>query len=541
MSSKDEEGLFVLCLPEKWKKVKAIFEKWLSEGRRAEEAKKEWWLDHSELESDRGFLIHIARTYPMMVPYLKGIHHTLESWRVGRNEDGWKFDKLQWENLLEGEMTGEENFEEMEELIKRFKASHAQEAPPKVKAVPRLLKDLESLETLFEGDVPRERLIRGVESIDVIYGFGDASGAGFGSSWKTGDSIKYRYGLWGSDLDKSSSNFRELKNLVDTMLHMEEEGELKGKEIFLFTDNSTAERAFFKGSSTSEKLHGLILTLRKLEMRSKMKIHFVHVSGKRMIKQGSDGLSRGNLNEGVMQGIDMSKFVPLHESALERSPSLEGWLKSWIGEKDKPVEVLSPEDWFLRGHDIIGGKPNAEGVWLPEYKSGNFIWAPPPAAADAAIEELRRARHKRQSSFHVFVCPRLMTPYWRKHVHKSADLIFEIPPGCVNEWPSEMFEPLTVALYFPFLSNRPWQLRGQPLFLEMGRHVRQMWNSNPRSSRSLLRKFWVQTRALQNLPKELVRKVLSGRSIPAFLSRSPGKRRRKRVEKEEGRRKILKR
>ena len=126
------------------------------------------------------------------------------------NEDGWKFDKLQWENLLEGEMTGEENFEEMEELIKRFKASHAQEAPPKVKAVPRLLKDLESLETLFEGDVPRERLIRGVESIDVIYGFGDASGAGFGSSWKTGDSIKYRYGLWGSDLGYSGERLLDL-------------------------------------------------------------------------------------------------------------------------------------------------------------------------------------------------------------------------------------------------------------------------------------------------------------------------------------------
>ena len=82
--------------------------------------------------------------------------------------------------------------------------------------------------------------------IDVIYGFGGTPGAEFGSSWKTGESIKYQYGLWGSDLDKSSSDFRELKNLVDMMLHMEKEGESKGEEIFLFTDNSTAEKAFSK-------------------------------------------------------------------------------------------------------------------------------------------------------------------------------------------------------------------------------------------------------------------------------------------------------
>ena len=44
----------------------------------------------------------------------------------------------------------------------------------------------------------------------------------------------------------SSSNLRELKNLVDTLLKMEAEGRLKGAEIFVFTDNLTAERTFLK-------------------------------------------------------------------------------------------------------------------------------------------------------------------------------------------------------------------------------------------------------------------------------------------------------
>ena len=58
----------------------------------------------------------------------------------------------------------------------------------------------------------------------------------------------------------SSSNLRELKNLVDTLLKMKAEGRLKGVEIFVFTDNSTAERAFFKGSSKSRLLHDLVLS-----------------------------------------------------------------------------------------------------------------------------------------------------------------------------------------------------------------------------------------------------------------------------------------
>eukprot|EP00957_Ditylum_brightwellii_P056820 4307432-Ditylum_brightwellii.AAC.1 len=33
----------------------------------------------------------MSRTYPEMVPYLKGTHHTLESWRPTRDEDGWKY------------------------------------------------------------------------------------------------------------------------------------------------------------------------------------------------------------------------------------------------------------------------------------------------------------------------------------------------------------------------------------------------------------------------------------------------------------------
>jgi hypothetical protein len=107
----------------------------------------------------------------------------------------------------------------------------------------------------------------------------------------------------------------------------------------MFTDNSTAEAAFFKGTSTSEKLFNLVLRLRKIEMKGQLFIHLIHVAGTRMIWSGVDGLSRGDHNGGVMAGEDMLSFVPLSQSAAERSSSLLPWVKKWAAPKDKSKQA----------------------------------------------------------------------------------------------------------------------------------------------------------------------------------------------------------
>lgn len=48
------------------------------------------FIEHKRLESCRGYLIYLARTYPMINSYLKGTHPMLDSWRLWRKEDGWK-------------------------------------------------------------------------------------------------------------------------------------------------------------------------------------------------------------------------------------------------------------------------------------------------------------------------------------------------------------------------------------------------------------------------------------------------------------------
>jgi hypothetical protein len=178
------------------------------------------------------------------------------------------------------------------------------------------------LSILTESVTPPLRLVRPTTVCSVRYGFGDASGSGFGSTFSTPSAILYRHGIWGADGDGQLSNWRELSNLVDTLEGEAKEGRLQGCEEVVFTDNSIAEAAFFKGTSSSILLFNLVLRLRKLELAQRCMLHVVHVAGTRMLGQGSDGLSRGNFTEGVMMGRSITSYVPLSGSASERSKGL---------------------------------------------------------------------------------------------------------------------------------------------------------------------------------------------------------------------------
>ena len=129
-----------------------------------------------------------------------------------------------------------------------------------------------------------------------------------------------------------------------------------------------------------------------------------------------------------MAGKRLLSFVPLHKTAFETFEPLQDWVLSWLMTPFKPI-ILQPEDWFLRGHDIIGFEKNYDNIWVPSIKAGTYIWVPTPAAADVVVEELRKARQKRFThSYHVFVCPKIMKQEWIGPLHKVADVVFEIKP-----------------------------------------------------------------------------------------------------------------
>jgi hypothetical protein len=127
-----------------------------------------------------------------------------------------------------------------------------------------------------------------------------------------------------------------------------------------------------------------------------------------------------------MQGMGMGTFIPLHLTGLERCDLLLPWLQSWL--PSPSTEPHAPVDWFERGHGIVGGAYHADGLWYPMLgEEEGLLWALVPGAASAAVDELQCSQHKQTHLNHIFVCPWLMTQYWRVKLHKVSDLVKEIP------------------------------------------------------------------------------------------------------------------
>jgi hypothetical protein len=120
-------------------------------------------------------------------------------------------------------------------------------------------------------------------------------------------------------------------------------------------------------------------------MREGTHIIVSHTLGERMKAQGTNGVSQGQLKEGVLTGADMLSFIPFQQSSIQRSTAVESWIQSWLGEE---AVLLMPEGWFEHGHGLLGGKPESKGFWRHQFKNRKFIWDPPPGAASVATKEL---------------------------------------------------------------------------------------------------------------------------------------------------------
>ena len=217
----------------------------------------------------------------------------------------------------------------------------------------RFISCLKALRHFFWATAPPTITVRSQEVVVVVYGFVDTLGGGFGSTLLEKGKIKYRIGTWSSQESQNSSNWREFENLVESVENLGEEEKLQGSQVVLATDNQVVESALYKGNSSSQKLYELVVRLRTVELRHSAHLFITHVAGTRMMSQGTDAVSRGCLNTGVAVGESMVNFCPWAKGACDVSPSLVNWVRSWDG---RDVELLEPKDWFVKGHDIVGGK-----------------------------------------------------------------------------------------------------------------------------------------------------------------------------------------
>ena len=488
---------------EKWEKGRGMVSQLLQDLRVGVQGRP--LIDRKMLEKQTGFLNHMAMTFDVVTPFLKGFYLTLNSWRSQRDEGDWKLSSKRWKRFLFARFErGEISETELDsELFGKDEAS----APQLVKASISLLSDVEALSVIFSPEIVPVVGVRSRHVITVVYGFGDASGTGLGATFTCGSGLTFRIGVWGTKEDPESSNWKEFTNVVESLEEEGEEGNLNHAEVFMFTDNSTVESCVSRGSSSSPKLLSLVVRLQALSLRVGIRINVFHIAGTRMIAQGTDGVSRGVLGQGVMDGEVMSAFVPIHLSAVERSTqNLVPWIQKWAG---SDAILLNEMGWFSQGHDIEGWKEGGDGFSRPVIAGTGriYIWAPAPMSAEVAMAEMRKARIKRQRSSHIFVCPRLCTSQWLRQLYKAADCVFEVPVG-TEMWSREMHEPLLIGILFPFISVKPWQLRGTPKMHAVGRQLRQVFQESAVDASNILREFWVRCVDLGDMSESVVRKLL---------------------------------
>ena len=79
----------------------------------------------------------------------------------------------------------------------------------------------------MEGIEPTRILCRVKTAVCVDYGVGDIFVDGFGAVIHIGDHLRFRYEQWATILSEKTSNYMELRNIVDTLEILCEDGKIK--------------------------------------------------------------------------------------------------------------------------------------------------------------------------------------------------------------------------------------------------------------------------------------------------------------------------
>jgi hypothetical protein len=127
-------GVGVTCPEGKWVKAQGLIAALQSE------LQTKNTVSRKPLESTRGFFIHLMRTFPIITPYLKGMHLTLDGWRPHRDTELWKIPPSEWDDEEDTPLPAS--------------------APLELDPAPRLAADLHCLSQLFAPPKPPTCMLR---------------------------------------------------------------------------------------------------------------------------------------------------------------------------------------------------------------------------------------------------------------------------------------------------------------------------------------------------------------------------------------------
>ena len=186
-------------------------------------------------------------------------------------------------------------------------------------------------------------------------------------------------GVWPRHLQMQSSNWRELRTILYTLQQAHKKQvatghrALDGTVLYAFTDNAVSASSINKGTSKSPALMRLVRGLREFEALLGCHVVSVWISGKAIIEQGTDDLSRGVHDKGALAP---DAPAPLTFSPIDQAcPAPEAALVANVV-ASFPVPALhltAPADWADAPHP---GRP--------------VVITPPTSLARSAIDQVLR-------------------------------------------------------------------------------------------------------------------------------------------------------
>jgi hypothetical protein len=229
----DENGVGVQATQEKWEKAQQILAN-------LQESISDL-LHRNTLESMRGTLVYVQRMYLAITPYLKGLHLTIDSWREGCNADGWVED----EHVSEDE--GDHTPGNASKAAKCVNGSQqGLGSPPDcVQAVPHLAQDIQCLHQLFSSSTPPCILSDPHTFILPYMALEMLLAPGLGAPL---DLISTSCFTMGFGVRMMTQAHQIIVNyLVSTLESGVASRYSAHLEIWIFTENFTAESVFYKG------------------------------------------------------------------------------------------------------------------------------------------------------------------------------------------------------------------------------------------------------------------------------------------------------
>jgi hypothetical protein len=284
------------------------------------------------------------------------------------------------------------------------------------------------------------------QSGTLVTTWGDGSGTGAGGTMEIRDGAEPTpmltwMGTWSPSVQSFSSNWRELRTLYQTLLRQKSNSALEGSTVFYFTDNLVSYFIMSSGSSTSPALHKLVLQIKRLEMYLCCHLEVIHVPGKLMIHQGTDGLSRG-----LWMTPERTRWSSLKESsiALHSVPfgwPLAKWAESTIGLPHGTVEqhfgTLDP--WSF---DLVQNR------WS--------IWTPIPEIARQALSFFLDCWVEQpMSTGAIFLVPQILQRTWSHVFHYVIEYHTVLPQSLPVDCAYNSDIPFVLLVVLPHIRSLP--------------------------------------------------------------------------------------